>query len=766
MPGELVIGPGQPFLLEATAIDLDSPTLPLSYLWVQRSGPDTAVFDDPTLLEPTVICNSVGVYTFEFNASNGVANVFQNISVSITNVFVAAASYTARCQNSLPNGQPVTEVASYSSTISLEDAQAGALAAAQAAAEAALVCSANVAPVVAIFGTIPTIQATTTVTAACVSPFSGASQTVTYTFNDTSRAYADVVLSSETVAASLAKAGLVCKQVNAPPVIKLLSFDYTIEATATAIAKCSDITSVKFGASTVASKTVTLLNATYAEAEVAAYLAARAAALAGLNCQTIPGPMVTILGTSPLVRAVVTVAAQCEFGNKGSAQLVKKTFTASDYYVAANTALTAAYAEANANLVCTPNVAPLVLIASQGELNYDAPIAYRNNNTYRSAISTTTDFVYTATVTATATCPAGSYGPGTYAVATGTAFTNYSDAVANATALAEAEAQAALVCTPLSNRIALNIFNAQAGQVAGNAQVLGIFRLTSGTVSAPIRARFLGAVSLPEPGTYSSRYTDNTVYLDDFSDVTTGNQTYFFYLGRPHADGSYVWIPDSVHLRLDSNYPTTEVTIESITAAPTQGILDASFGAVNIAQLEALNSASLSLGTGLYLAIDPAGWEGVADSYSGVMVLQTDPGITTILNYGLVSLGSTNVWTEKTVVPIPFVPTFTDWTTPLTFVFYSATPNNTAPLGYNLANGWMVGPSNGSGPWLTDASPVAWTYAATHNLPAYTLGSTTGQTVSSSNGNVVLPAATSNVANFARAENVKLILRRYRQKLF
>src|ERR1700741_435494 len=118
MPSQPLIGPGQPFLLQATAFDPDSLPLPLQYLWQQVSGPDTALFNDVTLLEPTVICSSLGDYTFQLSATDGVAIVSSRITVSISNIYRAAASYTAYC-GSGSNGAPVTSVASYASSISL-----------------------------------------------------------------------------------------------------------------------------------------------------------------------------------------------------------------------------------------------------------------------------------------------------------------------------------------------------------------------------------------------------------------------------------------------------------------------------------------------------------------------------------------------------------------------------------------------------------------------------------------------------------------------
>ncbi len=256
------------------------------------------------------------------------------------------------------------------------------------------------------------------------------------------------------------------------------------------------------------------------------------------------------------------------------------------------------------------------------------------------------------------------------------------------------------------------------------------------------------------------------MYLDAYNDRLSGNWNYVFYFGRPHADGSYVFLPDSVRLRLDSVYPPGGAVIGSLVANPSAGILDAATGVLSVTSLQTLQYANISVATAPYLALDSSGWENPTDTYAGVMVLQTDAAFTTIYNYGLVPLASQSAWTETNVVPIPFTPTFTDWTAPLTFIFFFASAG-AGPLGYTLSAGWPVGPPGGTAPWPTDYSLVAWTYASTNNLPAYIPNSYGGTPIlSSSAGNVTLPAATQNVASFARTEDVKIILRKHRQKLF
>lgn len=926
MPSQPVIGPGQPFLLEATAFDPDALPLPMQYLWQQMAGPDTALFNDVTFLEPTVVCSSLGDYTFRLSATDGVAIVSSDITVHITNVYRAAASYTAYC-GSGSNGMPVTIVANYASAISPEDAYAEALALATAQAQAALVCVGNLAPSVAFFGTTPSISAVTTYTAACTPPYVGTPVTVTYTFTGVGRSYPAIESSSLTVATATANKALTCSRGNLAPVLNLIGFDFAVAATATATARCSDLftpplnfssavpvntasdhpytfgiefsvsvsgtlnavslykTGTEAGVSSHAvgvwdpggvllasatssgeatgagwatvnfttpvsltpglhytaayqlgtanyryqsgaftspvtsgpitvyrsrsvqtttltyptlpssssygtdilftpsasaptygppvslAATVTRKNMTYEAVEREAYLTARAQALAALVCSSNIAPAITIAGWTASITATVTVVRICPYGQKGPPQLVTKSFSANDYAYAETVALTAAYAEASAGLVCVNNIPPEVFIVTAADLVYRCAVPYRNINYYRSAASINADFVYFATSTVAARCPAGTYGKGAYATVTASSYLSYADAEAQAILQAQAAAQAALQCTPYSGRIAFHTFNANAKFAPGDSQVLGVFRLTSGTPAAPARMRFLGVY--PVPATFQNRFTDNLFYLSQFNDVLSGNWSYVFYLGRPHADGSYVWIPDSVRLRLDSAYPASVASIVSLSPAPNAGILSAAEGVLSLAGIEAVFSLSLSFAEAPYLALDPAGWCESGASYSGVYVFQTDAAVSTVLASGLVNLSPStpNAYTEKTVLPLPFVPVITDRLAPLTFLFYfaSANPAN-LPLGYDLNAGWPVGPPNSTAPFaVTDVSAVAWTNAGANNLSPYTVGSLASAkavTLPGGAGSVTLPAASSHLATFAQTQDLKVILRRYRQRLF
>lgn len=771
MPSQPVLGPGQPFLLQAEAVDIDTPALGLQYLWVQLSGPDTAIFDDTMLLEPTVVCNSLGTYVFQLSVTNGYAIVSKNISVVVSNIYKAVADYTAYC-GSGSNGSPVTIIADYTSIISLQDAQVNAAALAQAEAYAALTCKDNVPPLVTFTDTTPTISATVTYTAACVAPYAGTPIIVTYTFSDIGRAYSAVESSALTVAKRTANNQLICSHGNIAPVVEVQGFTANVQATATATAVCPEITSTEYGAASTITETVIYQNISYQEAEDQTFEAARAAALAGLNCITNQAPTITFLDTTPQVTATITVVATCPFipsgaqagPQKGNPILSTFSYTGSDYGVAESTAISTAYAQATAQLVCAPNVSPNVYIVTTTDLVYRCQVPYRSRNSYRSAVSSALDFLYIATVTASATCPQGKYGAGTFATITATSTTDYPTAEANARAQAIAAAQAQLSCAPTPNKLRLRIFNANANQVSGSAQVIGIYRLLTGTLAVPYRMKFLGAYTLPT--IWQNRFLDNLLYLDAYNDQFAGSWSYVLYFGRPHADGSYVFLPDSVQLRLDSVYPSGGASIASLTGNVPAGILSAANGVLNITSLQTLQYAKVSIATAPYLAIDSAGWEPPTGTFAGVMVLQTDAALTTILNYGLVTPDVYSNWTEKKVYPIPFTPTFTDWTTPLTFVFFHASAG-AGPLGYVLSSGWQVGPPSATAPWSTDYSLVAWTNASANNQPPYTPNSYVGTpTLSSSIGNVTLPAATQNVASFARTEDVKIILRRYRQKLF
>lgn len=765
VPSQPPVGPGQPFLLQAQAMDLDTPVLPLQYLWVQVSGPDTATFDDVTLLEPTVVCDSVGTYTFQLSATNGFSVTSQMISVVISGIYLAAAQYTAFCPSGY-SGSSNTVVRDYTSTISLEDAETQAAALAMSDAYSGLVCKENVAPLVNIIDWTPTISATITYTAQCNLPYVGNPVIITYTFTDIGRAYSSIEASAIGVASVQANNAIVCNHGNLAPVIQVKKFIANVTATVTATAQCLEISNSQFGSPSTTVQTLTYQNISYQEAEDLAFETARHVALANLHCISNLGPLVTITGFTPTVTAVVTVAVICPWGNKGSPVLQTLSFTGSDYNVSETTAVQAAYAQANAQLSCVPNIAPDVYIVTQTDLVYRCQVPYRSTNEYRSTVSTSLDFTYIATVTASASCPAGSYGTGAYATMTATSNTDYATAEANATALALAQAQSQLNCSPTPNRIGIRIYNANANITTGSAQVLGVFRLLKGSLAVPQRMKFLGAYTLPT--VWQNRFLDNIIYLGQFNDQLSGNWNYVFYFGRPHADGSYVFLPDSVQLRLDNVYPAGAATINSLTGNAPAGILDANSGVLSITSLQSLQYANVSIATAPYLAIDSAGWESPTASFAGVMILQVDSATapTQVLNYGVITTLSTeSSWTEKAVVPVPFTPTFTDWTTPLQFLFFNASTGS-GPLGYVLSSGWQVGPPGATTPWQTDYSLVGWTHAAVNGLPAYTPVSYTGTPVlSSSAGSVTLPAATQNGAVFNRTEDVKIILRRYRQKL-
>ena len=159
--------------------------------------------------------------------------------------------------------------------------------------------------------------------------------------------------------------------------------------------------------------------------------------------------------------------------------------------------------------------------------------------------------------------------------------------------------------------------------------------------------------------------------------------------------------------------------------------------------------------------------QGVNETYTGILALQTDALITQILNYGFMNLSafSPTNWTEKSVVPLPFVPTSTDYTSPLTFLFYRVNaPDLGQPLGYALADGFMIGPPLSTVPFGMDVSSVAWTRTLTSPYSVSSINAPV--TVSSTAGSVTLPITLSNVATFTRTEDCKVILRRYRQKLW
>jgi hypothetical protein len=504
----------------------------------------------------------------------------------------------------------------------------------------------------------------------------------------------------------------------------------------------------------------------FATAESLAYQHARAQALAALECKDNIAPMVT-LELLPSATATVTAVSRCPFDDNGNPQkgetlLVTKSFSAEDYHTAEVNALIAAYAEGAANLVCTPNVPPQVLILTESDLFYRCPVPYRNNNWYRSAKTRSADFTYWATTTQSASCPAGTYGPGAYVSVRASSHISYEDAEAKAILQARGKAQAQLECTSYIGPILIRTFNANAQfENPGDAQVMGIFRLTHGTLTQPERAVLLGVYTLPL--VYADRYNDNFIDLADYSDVETGNWNYYFYLGRPHADGSHVWIPNSVQLTIDSTVGLGGAEISSLAANPSAGILSATQGVISITRLEEL-TLQVSFADSPYLAIDVSGYDELDMLRPGIYIFQTDPELKNVLAHGYLDL--TGYWpdieTEKTVLPFPFLPVFADRTTPISFVLYFATPDGST-FGYTLDEGWPVAPPNTSIPVTTDYSRVAWTKSD----PPFSVGSIpTALTLNMPDGDpITLPTSGENIINFTSVLDCKLIIRRYRQLL-
>lgn len=761
MPVLPLIGPNQPFRLDSTAVDPDNAPLALQYLWVQVSGPDVASFDSMMILSPTITCPVVGTYVFELNATDGIANVQDSIAVVISNIFSAAASYTATCAYGF-YGTPVTKVFSYSSTISLADAQAQAAAGAQAAAQAALFCTQNLGPLIAFSGTTPTVAATATYTIACPAPYSPNPVTKTVTYSTIGVDYPTVestALAKATVAANNA---LNCTQANLPPTMKVTDFSYTVFATSTYTGTCIELGTTNRGPAVTLSARVTLTNTPFFVVQQQADALARARALAAVTCVGNLGPIITFNGISSTVSATITYTSVCPFPQRGSPSTVTNTSVSTFSYAdAESSAAIAAIAATSVGLVCVPNLPPSALIIADSALNYDANVPYRSDFSYNNVETHSTNYAYTATATASVSCPAGTYGQGAYAYATGMSFVSFNDAYNIALANATIKANALLTCTNNGNRILFNYTNYPFGFVPGAVTGLGIFRLTTGTVSVPTRTKFLNFIPLPT--SFDPVYWNNTIYLDPFFDRISGNHTYILRFGRLRADGSYIFQPDSVSLRIDK-IVSTNATISSIAANPSAGILSATNGAISFTGQELLQELRLSIATAPYLALDAAGWRELADTYVGLNMVQVDTVNRLIYanslgaGNGLALIPDPRSLTETNLYPLPYTPSVNSLNPVFSFAFY-----------FRRSDGSFVNfPLSAKG----SPAPEAIAYssvALTNNVPPFTVSSVSASTVytivggASAGTTMSLPAGSSNLITFANIGEIKTIVRRFRE---
>ena len=134
---------GNPFQINVVANDPDKfPGTPLSYMWTQTAGPAPAAFSNIFALQPSITCPVPGNYTFQITVSDSISTTNASLSVTVLPFFLSTQSYTANCPSGTV-GNSVVGKGTYSSVISQPDADAKALAAAQAAATANLQCSAT-----------------------------------------------------------------------------------------------------------------------------------------------------------------------------------------------------------------------------------------------------------------------------------------------------------------------------------------------------------------------------------------------------------------------------------------------------------------------------------------------------------------------------------------------------------------------------------------------------------------------------------------------
>jgi hypothetical protein len=134
---------GNPFQINVVANDPDKfPGTPLSYMWTQTAGPAAASFSNVFALQPSITCQVPGSYTFQITVSDGISSTNASLTVSVLPFYLSTQSYTAVCPSGTV-GSSVVRSGTYSSIISQPDADSKALATAQAAANAALQCSAT-----------------------------------------------------------------------------------------------------------------------------------------------------------------------------------------------------------------------------------------------------------------------------------------------------------------------------------------------------------------------------------------------------------------------------------------------------------------------------------------------------------------------------------------------------------------------------------------------------------------------------------------------
>lgn len=116
------------------------PGTPLTFNWIQVSGPATAVFSDVFALAPNIVAPLPGTYIFKLTASDGITPTSATLTVPVLPYYSSTQTYAAVCPSGAI-GSSVIQSATYTSITSQADADSKALNAATIAASAALVCT-------------------------------------------------------------------------------------------------------------------------------------------------------------------------------------------------------------------------------------------------------------------------------------------------------------------------------------------------------------------------------------------------------------------------------------------------------------------------------------------------------------------------------------------------------------------------------------------------------------------------------------------------
>ena len=300
-------------------------------------------------------------------------------------VFYSTISYTSYCPADY-YGPPSTVTATRTSTLSQADADALAYAAARGLADANLVCTRNIAPLLIFNPVSPSYTAVATYTAQCVFGEQGAPVTAVGSGAST-LSYAAAEEEALALATAAANAALGCTPAVAPSVA-MVDFIYTMALGVTVTESCP---TGQFGTPVTIAQKYTITSSgefqpSYTDAINLATAAAVASAKSALVCLFDAGPQITIADPVTSYAAVNTATASCPTGlNYAPGNVVTATYTGTDptsYAGAFAAAGSGAASTATAALNCTPPTfnPDAILLTAKDEFGLDPVLRYDSAN--------------------------------------------------------------------------------------------------------------------------------------------------------------------------------------------------------------------------------------------------------------------------------------------------------------------------------------------------------------------------------------------------